>query len=141
MISRSVWKPRLCFQIAFASANLMGGIREDSLRPPAENTSHSELEGIVNFESEGGPRLFNFPSKPFFVLGDVIILLDSGEVGTGMLSQAPFVFFLLSGPLKIPLDAVSKKSKIFGFLSERFGHISIRISDMACDVGIFYPCP
>ena len=45
------------------------------------------------------------------------------------------------GPLKIPLDAVSKKSKIFGFLSERFGHISVRISDMACDVGIFYPCP
>ena len=47
MTSRSVWKPRFCFQIAFAE--LM--IREASLRPP-ENTSHSE--GIVNFKSEGG---------------------------------------------------------------------------------------
>ena len=51
MTSRSVWKPRFCFQIAFAE--LMGDTQ--GLRPP-ENTSssHSELEGVVNFKFEGG---------------------------------------------------------------------------------------
>ena len=43
------------------------------------------------------------------------------------------------GPLKAPLDAVSKKSKIFEFLSGRFWQNFIRKSDSASNVGNFYP--
>ena len=40
------------------------------------------------------------------------------------------------GPLKALLEAISKKSKFFKILSERFWQISIRISDLAFN---FYP--
>ena len=43
------------------------------------------------------------------------------------------------GPLKALLNAISKKSKFFKFLSERFWQISIQILDSAFNVGNFYP--
>ena len=43
------------------------------------------------------------------------------------------------GPLKVPLEAVSKISKNFGFLSGRFWQISIRKSDLALNLDNFYP--
>jgi hypothetical protein len=46
---------------------------------------------------------------------------------------------LITGPLKVPLEAVSKKSKNSGFLSGRFCEISIRKPDLAFNLDNFYP--